>query len=49
MCSAVPDQAMVHKVMDFDTLAKNSSVNSKEHEAVLSVLLMEFENRFQDC
>jgi len=48
VCSAVPDQAMAHKVMDFDTLAKHSSVNSKEHEAVLSVLIMEFENRFQD-
>lgn len=27
-----------HRFMDFDTLAKNSSGNSKENEAMLSVL-----------
>jgi len=35
--------------MHFDTLHNHSPVNSKKYAAVLSVLIKEFENRFQDC
>lgn len=41
-------QVMANKFMAFDTLAKHSTVNSKKHAAVPSVLVEEFENRFQD-
>lgn len=35
--------------MDFDTLATHRPVNCKKYSAVPSVLIKEFENRFQDC
>lgn len=34
--------------MHFDTLAKHTSVNAEKYTALLSVLIKEFENRFQD-
>jgi len=34
--------------MYFDTLAKHRTVNSKKHVAVLSTVIKEFENKFQD-
>ena len=42
-------QLMANGVMHFDTLAKHSPVNSKKYEAMFSVLIKEFKNRFQDC
>lgn len=39
---------IANKFMVFDTLAKHSPVGSKKHAAVPSVLIEEFENRFQD-
>lgn len=35
--------------MHFDTLAEHSPVNSKMYAALLSILIKEFKNRFQDC
>ena len=35
--------------MHFDILTKRSPVNSKKYAAVSPVLIMEFENWFQDC
>jgi len=35
--------------MYFDTLAKHIPINSKEYAVMLSLLIKEFENRFQDC
>lgn len=40
---------VVHKFMDFNMLAKHSSMNSKKYAAVPSILVKEFENNFQDC
>ena len=47
--SAVLTQVMANKFIYFDTLARHAPVNSKKYAAVLSVLIKEFENRFQDC
>ena len=47
--SVVPVQVMANKIIHFDTLAKHSPVNSKEYASMLSVLIKEFGNRFQDC
>ena len=41
-------QVVANNFMHFDTLAKHSSVNSERPEAVLSILIKEFENRPQD-
>ena len=41
-------QAVANNFMHFDVLAKHSPVNSEKYAAVLSVLIKEFENRFQD-
>jgi len=35
--------------MQFDTLAKHIPVNSEKYAALPSILIKEFENRFQDC
>ena len=35
--------------MEFNTLAKYSPVNSEKYAAVLSVVIKEYGNRFQDC
>jgi len=45
----VPAQVMAKKFMDFDTLGKQSPVNSVKYAAVLSDAINEFENRLQDC
>lgn len=42
-------QVMANKFMEFNTLAKNSPVNSEKYTGVLSVLIKECANRFQDC
>ena len=42
-------QVMANNCMPFDTLAEHSPVNSEKHAAMLSILIKEFENRFQDC
>ena len=42
-------QVMANNFMHFDTLAKHSSVNSERPEAVLSILVKEFKNTFQNC
>jgi len=34
--------------MHFDTLPKHRPVNNEKYAALLSVLVWEFENRFQD-
>jgi len=34
--------------MDFNTLAEHSPVNREKRAAVLSVVIQEFENKFQD-
>ena len=36
------------KLMDFDTLAKHSPVNSEKQAALSSALIKELENRFQN-
>jgi len=41
-------QVIANNCICFDTLAKHSPVNSKKYAAVPSVLIKEFENRFQD-
>ncbi len=41
-------QAVANNFMHFDVLAKHSPVNSEKYAAVLSILIKEFENRFQD-
>lgn len=41
-------QVMTNKFMNFDTLAKQCHVKSKEEEAMLSAFMKEFENRLQD-
>lgn len=48
-CCAVLTQAMANSCAHFDTVAKHSTLNSKEYTALLSVLIKEFDNRFQDC
>ena len=48
-CSAVPAQVMANKFMDFDILTEHCPVNSKKYAAVFSIVIKEFENRFQDC
>jgi len=45
---AVLTQVMAHNCMHFDTLAKHRALNSKEHAAVLSILIKEFENRIRE-
>ena len=42
-------QVMANNFRYFDMLAKDSTVNSEKYAAMLSVLIKEFENRFQDC
>lgn len=43
----MPASVMAKNVMRFDTLAKDSPVNSlKKNGAVLSVVIKEFENKF---
>jgi len=39
---------MANKFMHFDTLAKHRPMNREEYEAVLFILIKEFENRLQD-
>jgi len=39
---------MAHNCLHVDTLAKRRALNSKEYAAALSVVIKEFENRFQD-
>ena len=34
--------------MHFDTVAEHNPVNSEKYAAILSTLIKEFENRFQD-
>ena len=46
-CSAVLTPEMANDCMHFDTLAEHRALNSEEF--VLSCLIKEFENRFQDC
>ena len=41
-------QIKANNFMLFDTLAKHSPMTSKKHAALLSDLIQEFENRFQD-
>lgn len=48
-CSAGPAQVMPNLFMDLDTLAEHSPVKCRKYIAVLSVLIQEFENGFQDC
>lgn len=45
----MPAQVMANNSMQFDTLAKHSSVNSKNYAVMLSILVKEFEYMFQDC
>lgn len=44
----VPTQVMANNIMCFDTLVKQSPVNSEKYAALLCILIEEFENRFQD-
>lgn len=41
-------QVMASNCMHFDTLAKHSALINKEYAVMLSILIKEFENRFQD-
>lgn len=41
-------QGMANNYMYFDALAKCSPVNRDKHAALLSVLIKEFKNRFED-
>ena len=47
--SAVPHEIMANNFVHFDTLAEDSPVNREKYAVVLSVLIKEFENRFQHC
>jgi len=47
--SAVLAQGMAGKLMGSETVAKHSFVNREKCAAVLSVVIKDFENRFQDC
>jgi len=40
---------MANHFMNFDALDKHSPMNSKKYAPVLSVLIKEFENGFQEC
>lgn len=42
-------EIMANHFMNFDTLDKHSPMNSKKYAPVLSVLIKEFENGFQEC
>lgn len=42
-------QVTASNFMHFDMLAKHSFVNSKKYVAILSILIKELENRFQEC
>ena len=42
-------QVMANRFMDFEVLFKHSPVKREKYAAVLSILIKEFENRFQDC
>ena len=42
-------QVMANNCMHFDTLVEHGALNCEEYAAVLSILVMKFENRFQDC
>jgi len=44
-CCAVLTQLMANNFMHVVTLAKHRALSREEYEAVLSVLIMEFENR----
>ena len=46
--SAALTQVTANNFMHFDTLAKHRSVNSKQNAAMLSILIKESENRFQE-
>ena len=46
--NAVLAQVMANRFMHLDTLAKHSPVNSEKYAAMLSILIHELENRFQD-
>ena len=48
-CIAVLTQVLASKFVQLETLAKHSPVNSEKYAAMLSILIKEFENRFQDC
>lgn len=48
-CSAVLIHVVADKLMDFDSLAKDSPMNGKEYAAMLSILITAFENKFQYC
>lgn len=41
-------QVMANNVRDLHTLAKHSSLSSRKYAAVLSIVIMEFETKFQD-
>jgi len=47
-CCAELTQEMANSCMHCDTLAKHTALSSEKHAVVLSVLMKEFENRFQD-
>ena len=42
-------QVMANNCMHFDTLAKQSPMNSVKYIALLSTVIKEFENRFDEC
>jgi len=42
-------QVVANNCMNFDTLAESSALNSKEYADMLSILIKEFENKFQEC
>lgn len=42
-------QVMANNGSDLHTLAKHSSLSSRKYAAVLSIVIMEFETKFQDC
>lgn len=48
LCSAILIQVVANNCMHFDALPKNSPVSSEKDAALLSILLLEFENRLQD-
>ena len=45
----VMSHVMANDFMHTGALARHSSVNSETYAAMLSVLIKEFENRFQYC
>jgi len=48
-CSVVLTHVTANMLMDFDSLAEHSPVNSEEYAAVLSILIKVFESKFQNC